>query len=223
MKKLVLPLLLAGITGLSAIPASAATPYVSGSVGATWFNESKVKVALDDAELGKVNFNRDINVIGAVGVKTGDFRFEGELGYQKDGFNRFKGNDVVLLQQNLPLGDISHSISGTTSVASFMMNGYYDIKFKGVQPYVTAGLGLARVKIDGLNITELETYMPKGVTVQEIAPAYQLGAGVAIPVSKKVMIDVRYRYFATTDLTTVALLNTSVSSSNALVGLRVNL
>ncbi len=61
------------------------------------------------------------------------------------------------------------------------------------------------------------------IDVTETTLAYQLGAGLAIPVSDGVMIDARYRYFATTDFDVVGVVETNVSSHSALLGLRVNL
>lgn len=59
-----------------------------------------------------------------------------------------------------------------------------------------------------------------GLSVNEVTFAYQAGIGLGIPVADNVMLDARYRYFATTDFT-VLVANTNIESHSALLGLRV--
>ncbi|MCE1274730.1 MAG: outer membrane beta-barrel protein, partial [Chlorobiales bacterium] len=58
------------------------------------------------------------------------------------------------------------------------------------------------------------------VNDNEMTLAYQIGAGVAIPLTSTVDLDARYRYFATTDFST-DFGNLNVDSHNLLLGLRV--
>ena len=59
-----------------------------------------------------------------------------------------------------------------------------------------------------------------GLDISETTFAYQAGIGLGIPVADNIMLDARYRYFATTDFT-MLVANTNVESHNALLGLRV--
>ena len=96
-----------------------------------------------------------------------------------------------------------------------------------------AGVGVAQVNMEITDINDLKSSYPTlpygyssddlKIDVTETTLAYQLGAGLAIPVSDGVMIDARYRYFATTDFDVVGVVETNVSSHSALLGLRVNL
>ncbi|MEI8032360.1 MAG: P44/Msp2 family outer membrane protein [Chlorobiaceae bacterium] len=163
---------------------------------------------------------------GAFGHDFGGYRLEGEVGYQTNTTN--KATTSVLIPTAT-----ENTLSGNVRALSFLANGYYDIKMAGVEPYITAGAGLAKVDYSDVQVVGINS----AVSANKTAFAYQLGAGVAIPVSRNVKIDVRYRYFATAKysnpVTQVANTSTSseittgsdvnVSSNNVLVGIRVGI
>ncbi|NTU97999.1 MAG: outer membrane beta-barrel protein, partial [Chlorobiaceae bacterium] len=99
----------------------------------------------------------------------------------------------------------------------------------GVELYAMAGVGIAQVNINAEATIDYDISYSSGsvtlaVDTHETTLAYQLGAGISIPVSKGVKLDARYRYFATTDFNLNALVNVEdLSSHSALVGLRVDL
>ncbi|MEI6846943.1 MAG: outer membrane beta-barrel protein [Chlorobiaceae bacterium] len=125
MKKITV--LCAAIACLSAAPASAATPYVSGSVGLGIMGSSDLTVA---GSTSQQEYKTGVPFSGAVGLKSGDVRCELAVGHQKN--------------------DVDGVLGGDVSVLSIMANAYYDINLKGssFSPYVMAGLGDAKVKFN---------------------------------------------------------------------------
>ncbi len=170
------------------------------------------------------SFKTAVACRGEIGCMFQDFRAGVEVGSAKPGLDRetFYFNDTVL--SYIP-------ISGSFSVLSFMLNGYYDIPTsKGYSPYIMAGLGVAKVKADnatsdsiviaGTSFSQTRTLW---ATTDESVGAWQAGFGAAIPVRRGVQLDLGYRYFSTGTVR----LNSSVSgklhSSNLLAGLRFEL
>lgn len=123
------------ITGLSAAPASAMEQYVSGNVGMSWVNDIQDGAA-------RYTLDNGTNVLGAIGLRCPqrDCRIEAEVGYQTNGIN----NRVIS-------GIGSSDYRGDVHVWSLLANASYSIyDGKGFKPYLTAGLGAARVKFDNL-------------------------------------------------------------------------
>ncbi len=203
MKKNFALLAAALITGLWAAPASAMEQYVSGNVGMSWVNDIKdgaARYSLDDGT----------NVLGAIGIRCPqkDCRLEAEIGYQTTGMNTVTSR----------FGPSEYR--GDVHVWSLLANGYYNIyDGKGFKPYLTAGLGAARVKFDNLRFAGYSN----GYSEHETAFAYQVGAGVAVPISPGVKIDARYRYFSTADFRMDDGYDTHFASNSLLLGLRVSL
>ncbi|MFZ4525460.1 MAG: outer membrane protein [Chlorobium sp.] len=174
-KKLLLPLLLAG--GLCSTPAFAET-YVSGSVGLGMLgNVDSKDTVTGETTKDAMEFKSGVPFGVAFGYKFDEYRAEAAIGYQSHDADKWKDGAGVL-----------HPMTGSASVLSFMANGYRDfvIKDSGVSPYVTAGFGLAKIKGEG---EDGESTADKSVF------AWQLGAGVGIKASDKVVVDLGYRYF----------------------------
>jgi opacity protein-like surface antigen len=120
-------------------------------------------------------------------------------------------------------------MKGDVSVLSLMANGYYDFDLGSkVELYATTGVGVAQITFHDEN----DVLNPEpGYTGHETALAWQVGAGLAAPVADNVKLDLRYRYFATTDATMpdsgatlkrITTYNTNLSSHSVLLGLRVD-
>ena len=206
-----------------------ADKYVSGNIGISWMSDADVDDivgitdALDaDLELG---FSSGITLLGAFGCDYGDYRLEGELGYQ--------ANDVDSVSLDVLIPDVidgedidideSADLEGDITVLSLLVNGYYDIDLGGgVELSPTVGVGVAQVSMDDVNFDEdvPDVFDEIGLDISETTFAYQAGIGLGIPLGSNIMLDARYRYFATTDFTMLAV-NTNIESHNALLGLRV--
>jgi len=203
----------------------AAEKYASGNIGISWFNDVTLTPSYEfEGEDFSESFNTGsgITLLGALGCDYGDYRLEAELGYQQ--------NDVESLTINGEDGpfdddEFTFDMEGDISIVSLLGNAYYDIDLGGVELSLTAGVGVAQVNFDDIEYTDddEQPFMGEGVwNVHETTLAYQLGAGLGIPVSDGIMLDARYRYFATTDFT-IEEANMNVESHSALLGLRVNL
>ncbi len=196
--------LTAGMFSVPTYAAEAPSYYISGNVGASWYNDINIR----EPYQATVKTDEGINVLGALGVKWCDtYRVEAEFGYQR--------NNTALWEDN----GGSSAMSGNISVTSILANGYYDFKAGAVNPYLTAGIGWASVGVNNSLIAN----DPLSLTNESHSVlAYQFGAGIAIPVIKNVDLDVRYRYFRTS---TVSLDNNGgefqIASHSVLAGLRV--
>jgi len=188
-----------------AYAAEAPSYYVSGNVGASWFNDM-VPINGNDQN-NPLSTSGGINVMGAVGIKWCDtYRIEVELGYQRNNAKQVIENAVV------------YDMQGYLSVTSILANGYYDFKVGGIDPYLTAGIGWASVGINDVDKVSTVNLSSESHSVL----AYQFGAGVAIPVAKNIAVDARYRFFRTS---TVGMNNSNgdfqIGSNSALLGLRL--
>ena len=215
-------------------PGFSAEKYVSGNIGISWMSDSElddiigIADAIDaDAELG---FSSGITLLGAFGCDYGDYRLEGELGYQAndvDSFGIFIPDYYDIGEDSADL-DESIDLDGDITVLSLLVNGYYDIDLGGgVELSPTVGVGVAQVSVDDVNVDM--SNIPNGngdgldeigLDISETTFAYQAGIGLGIPLGDNIMLDARYRYFATTDFT-VLVVNTNIESHSALLGLRV--
>lgn len=207
--------------------------YVSGHAGMVWFDDLDLYSLESDTDgYIKTMFDSGIALTGAVGCDLGDVRGEFEMGYQV--------NDVVETQvidiEDGEIDNIEDGLTGDMSLVTFMLNGYYDIPVSdsGLEFFVTAGVGSAFWSFNDVgdpDDKEGNYSNDKGSTW-----AYQLGAGMAIPVGDNLMLEARYRYFNTAEFTTAEdtdyfedidddiddPFNGDISSHSALIGLRYN-
>jgi opacity protein-like surface antigen len=247
MKKTLSLLAILAVAGFATTPVQAASHYVSGMGGVSRMNNMTPEEAYQGGS-GNASSNLDtgsgIHALGAIGCDYGNYRLEAEIGYQK---NKLKsGVDYVDgMVQYHPLEGSRYDMRGDVSALSLMGNGYYDVHLGGgVDFYATAGVGIAQVSFHDMNFAH--NYDPTnnvlydnpnpGYNDHATTLAYQLGAGLAFPLSHNVKLDLRYRYFATTDFTytndsfdassssmtpVASGINSNIVSHSALVGLRV--
>ncbi len=192
-KKLLLPLLLAG--GLCSTPAFAET-YVSGSIGLGMMGKSDWKDATDSVK-DAVEYKTGVPFGVALGYKADEYRAEVAVGYQSNSLDKAFGETVT---------------DADVATLSFMVNGYRDfaIKDSSVSPYVMAGLGMASIKLEDSE----ETFVDENVF------AWQLGAGVGIKASDKVVVDLGLRYFKPSNVKDDEGTEITCSSMNVLAGVR---
>ncbi|UZJ41051.1 outer membrane beta-barrel protein [Prosthecochloris sp. SCSIO W1101] len=226
MKKALSLLMVFLVAVMWSAPGFSADKYVSGNIGITWMSDTEIDDIIGladafdaDAELG---FSSGLALFGAFGCDYGDYRIEGELGYQN--------NDVDSLDLFIPdyynQGEDSADLDGTAdldgdiTVLSLLVNGYYDIDLGGgVELSPTVGVGVAQVSMDDVTFDDLDSG-DIALDINETTFAYQAGIGLGIPVADNIMLDARYRYFATTDFT-MLVVDTNIESHSALLGLRV--
>ncbi|NTW63972.1 MAG: porin family protein [Chlorobiaceae bacterium] len=230
MKKSLSLLAVLAVLGFAGTPAQAADHYVSGMAGVSWMQDSAIGLfnveEIFDTEVN-LGYGSGLTLAGAIGCDYGSTRLEAEFGYQNADIK-----DISIGNISIPGGPTltggSVPLEGDVNVLSLMANGFYDFDLGGVELYAMAGVGVAQVNMEITDIANLKASLPSVVSpvaidLTETTLAYQVGAGLAIPVSDGVMIDARYRYFATTDFNVIGVIDTNVSSHSAMLGLRVNL
>ena len=198
------------LLSISSIAYSAEGPYVSGNLGLAIPRDSDVTDSTVPGITLDIESDSGLSVGVAVGYDGGNnSRIEVEIGYHKNDLDK-----ASLLGVDVPL-------TGDTSGLALLLNGYWYWEFTNQSAYTTfisAGVGFAKVEINDFNVPG--SGLPS-LSDDDTAFAYQVGGGVGYAVNEKTTVDVKYRYFATSDLefdTTTA----EYSGHNVLVGIRVN-
>ena len=184
--------------------------YASLNAGLAIANDS-------DADFGDgINAEFEMKEGGAVtyamgGNLTEFFRAELEFGYQE--------HDFDMAKLTVPgYGQGEGAISGDASIYSLLVNGYADFKNTTIfTPFVTVGFGAAQVDVSDIGVPGYGTLLKAD---DDIVFAYQVGAGVGIEVHPRATIDLKYRYFGTSD-PEFDLADTEFSSHNLYAGVRV--
>ncbi len=162
--------LLYGATALAAVLGAAAPAHATEG----WYGQGNIGYSFDgsvDGDIGGIASESDLDddwmASGALGhAFDNGFRLEGELSY--------RGNDL------------EDAADGEATAWGALLNLIYDFNREGtIQPYVGAGVGVARVSIDSGAIDEEDTVL-----------AYQAMAGVGFALSERLVLDLGYRYFA---------------------------
>ena len=108
--------------------------------------------------------------------------------------------------------------SGAISNFALLINGYIDFKNRtAFTPYLSAGMGASNFNIDSMPVKVGGAYVMENAN--SVVFAYQLGAGVGFAVTDHWTIDLKCRYFATSDAD-VAKSTLKFRSSNIFLGAR---
>lgn len=172
--------------------------YVSALGGVAFLTDSDMKDDRRDTVDTDPGYAFALAVGKRIGALDKRVRVEGEIGYQKNEVDsRTRRDDAT--------GDIK--------AYSFLVNGYFDlVKGKKIVPYLTAGIGAAKVDAD----------VNRFAHVDDIGLAYQVGAGIAYHISDNWHIDLKYRFFSVVEVDGFGLenLNPEFTSNNVFVGIR---
>jgi opacity protein-like surface antigen len=156
--------------------------YVSSQRGLAFFTDNEISFG---SIKGTMEFEPDFEFNLAGGYNFGMFRVEGEIGYQKNDIDKVNGCFEGGFG-GICVSDVSSS--GNATILSFLANGYFDfINRTAFTPYITAGIGEAKIKINDFSIERLKI----GDSADTVL-AYQVGAGVAYAVNKNFTIDLKY-------------------------------
>jgi opacity protein-like surface antigen len=144
------------------------------------------------------------------------FRAELEIAYQKNDMDTF-GVDGLEVDAS-----VIDEFDGNFSSFTGLVNGYYDFDTgTDFMPYLTAGIGLSTVDIE-ISLDDDELFdEPINESDDDSVIAYHLGAGIGYLISENIIIDLRYRYFMTSDpkFDTVS---AEYGSHNITGGIRIN-
>ncbi len=178
--------------------------YISANLGYAMAQNTDTTIGTSS---GAIEYESGFAGAAAVGFGFDYGRAEAEISYQRNGLDKVRVSGSWL------------DASGDISNLALLFNGYLELfKIENVvTPYLTAGMGVAMVDISGLPVKSGDSYTTD--SHKDTVFAYQFGAGVGYTVSEKLTIDLKYRYFQTSDLTfgnTVA----SYGSHNIYLGVR---
>ncbi|MEI8102293.1 MAG: outer membrane beta-barrel protein [Chlorobium sp.] len=226
MRKTFLILVAFAGTSFTTQSAEAEGKYVSAFAGVSWMPQMHVNNTNTSYDyMDHYSMKPNAALSGAIGYDYGSCRLEGELGSLR---NNFKSLVMTGTDENgAPFSDASYACKGNVSIVSFMANGYYDFNPGGnVKLYTTVGVGCARVSFNNVGRAS-ENY---GNNINTMSLASQIGAGVTTPITENISIDIRYRYFMTSNMTVNWDYkgkdynnNTSIKSHSISVGTRISL
>jgi len=194
-----------GFLGLTVLKDRDATSFQFGP-GATTFND-------------RIEFDPGINIGGTYGFDFGFLRLEGELSY--------KNGEMSTITEQISQTRFTN-VDGRLGALAMMLNAFLDLHNETmVTPYFGGGVGFASLHLSdtfGTDTTtgiRTELYRSDNDTVF----AYQAGAGMEIALTRRLTLDLGYRYFVTekanfnknSSLTT----DMKFESQNVSVGLRM--
>lgn len=152
-----------------------------------WYLRADVGATLDGAA--------DIESPGAIGGKASlDAAALASLGLGY-GFSEDWRVEMALAWSKSDLDAASMLDAGGSATSSALMaNAYRDFPLAGASLYIGAGAGVALTEIEGEFTPPLN---PLSIDDSDITFAYQLMAGVAVPLGSQAKLDIGYRYFVT--------------------------
>ena len=196
---LCLPLVVWVAAALGPLPAGADTTKLYGAVSGLYVMPSgheaiPVELPVGDAahDLG---MERGAGGLAAVGYAFGDrWRGEIELGYRVADAERIDGWTGAYDGDPLP-------VAGGFRTSSVMTNVYYRFRNEGFAPYLGAGIGVARHRVEAksrtLKIGDVSGHFT--FDGRDTVLAWQAMAGVARSLAENVELRLGYRFFRTRD------------------------
>ncbi len=167
-------------SGVFAAPCLAQEWY--GAISAGGVVEQQVVRSFAGSPVVKSDFDRGVAVSGAVGMREGRLRFEGEL--------MWSGANVQKIK-NLSTITGGH---GSVSSTSLMANLYLDFPglTSSITPYVGGGVGYSRVRFAHVGVKNARfTNDSDGVF------SFQAKAGIAYHFNERTDLTLQYRLFGT--------------------------
>jgi opacity protein-like surface antigen len=204
-----LALFLVLILPVTAFAAPRATGYGSIFIGANMAVDDSIDTYdpyYDRTFTDDIEYDPGIYVGGAVGGDMGIVRIEGEISYRQSQID----------QITLEGASSSSHVDGDVGVLAIMANVFFDIPTGGpVTPYIGGGIGFASIAIDD---TRVDGYYYSDSDDEGVF-AYQLGAGVAIDLNRRLALDIGYRFFGTSEAD-FAYTSMEYQSHSVMLGLR---
>lgn len=189
--------MLLAATAMALAPTAAAArdglPYIGFEGGAV--KPDKVKLdyqlrALDVPNGIVIDHKTGFDLDFIAGYDFGLIRAEAELGWKRAATNGVAVAPAIQFNNTGPL-----TIDGRTTVKSAMANLLLDFgKDDGLQVYAGGGIGLARTTLNNV-ISGPNVSAGRGVQGSDRDLAWQLIAGMRMPVSYNVDLGLKYRYF----------------------------
>ncbi len=191
---------------VSTMAYSAEDSYVNLSLGFVMPNDSDAD--FDSGDTVTFEFDDGFSFSGAIGgrIEKG-IRAEAEFLYLKSDLDKASVS-----------GFGSTPVDGDISSISLLANGYFDfIKEGPITLFFSAGIGIASVEVSDITIPSSSYYLEGD---DDIVFAYQIGAGVGFSLNEQTILDIKYRYFATSD-PDFEIASAEFSSNNIYIGIRL--
>lgn len=189
-------LALAGATALIALSSAAqardGAPYIGLEVGVIKPEKTKLDYRLNTLNVDNgliIEHRSGIDTDFLAGYDFGLIRAEGELGYKRANASDLSVSPAILPTTGRP------AISGRTTVISAMGNALLDVGVNdGLQLYAGGGAGIARFSHKS-DITGPGVPAGTDLRGKDHSFAWQVIAGMRVPVSAAVDLGLKYRYF----------------------------
>jgi len=189
-KKLLAAVLLTmlAVPSLSLAASPRMGPYVSGFVGVAIPSDTDATSGFSTIN-DRVEFDPGINGGATAGMDFGLVRLEGEISY--------KHGEIASLTDKTGFKD--RHVDGSIGALAMMMNLFVDLHNPGpITPYFGGGIGFA-------SLHQSDTFASDGSALylddSDAVFAYQVGAGLEIPLNRMLSLDLGYRYFKTSEAT----------------------
>jgi len=201
-------LLCAGIASLA--QAQPYDPYFSTHGGIAMPRTAETIDASEPDTVFDLDFDNAFLINAAVGLRGGNYRSELEVLYQNHDLDAVSASDATVTNP-----------SGRVKALTGLVNAYYDFDTgrTGFTPYITGGLGYTMA-----DMSIHMTVDDEAGTLNENANAFafQLGVGVGYPISERVTVDLRYRYFSARKLNFDDV-RSELRTHNFMAGILINL
>ena len=159
--------------------------YISGNIGPSLLSDSDLKDTSEGiTTTATLEFEAGLAYGVAIGYDFGHGRAELAVDYKSHELDRFA--DVT----ETGVGDRGNfDAEGDIYTLSSLVNGFYDIQLNfPLTPYIMGGAGIAKITVKESGDKEVDSVF-----------AYQLGAGIGYAVDADSILDLGYRFFATSD------------------------
>ncbi|MBF0402196.1 MAG: porin family protein [Magnetococcales bacterium] len=179
-------LLLMGVAGTAQTVEGMAKPYFA-SLKLGW-NMPKDMTATASGFHGYAELDKGVSVSAAVGMNLRQrLRLELELSTRSSDIAKLKGT--------------GNSMRGDIKTRALMGNAYYDFPAVGaVQPYLTAGVGVARHDISSTASNAAGALSALSGNKHDNTFLYHAGLGLSYSLSQTTSADLGYRYLKSSDI-----------------------
>jgi opacity protein-like surface antigen len=178
-------------TGTAQARQPAKSWYFSGAATGSLLNKPRQTIANAPAPGSTLRIENDVRFGGggmlAFGRSFGRLRAEVELGRtanHSDAYTAISPLSITLPQ------------NGRNDVTRYMLNVYFDLAQGPVRPYLGAGAGAAHARVSTFAAPARAPAAPPSQLIDDSETdfAYQLIAGVAVPVTPRLALTVQYRW-----------------------------
>ena len=191
MRKLAIGLALASTVLATPAMARDGQWYVGVDGGVTIVDEPVIDIVGSTASGAQIEVDQGTgsDFGGVVGYDFGPVRLESEVSFREADVERVGSLGAVIQNGATVLRSGSFDAVGDTNALSFMVNGLFDFgPDDGLQGFFGGGVGIARVENEiGLDLTVLDD--------SDTGFAWQILTGIRAPLSDRIDIGIKYRYF----------------------------